>query len=99
MCGCGKGSSIAPEPVQRAAVQSNGECPYSSEQLATWLNLITCYRDRGLYVGSNIKKQQLQAYIGTILSAQNYLNNICYFEKELQEISNFVIVVIATGLC
>lgn len=107
MCGCSAGKSVNTTnfvaakmaPATTEETLQSQDCPYTVEQLANWLTLVKCYKDKGLYVGTKITKKQVHSYIGIILSAQNYADNICYFEKELQEVENFIVVVISTGQC
>lgn len=105
MCGCkaGKATYTAPATFNISATtessEQSQECFYSSQQLNSWYDIVKCYKDKGLYIGTHVTKKQLHAYMGTILSALNYQDNICYFQKELEEIESFVMVVISSGLC
>lgn len=85
------------EPVQTLATLS--ECNYTLEQVTEWLAITICVRDNGRYSEINLTKFQVNLYIGILISAQNYKNNICYFYKELQEIENFILVVQTNNLC
>lgn len=106
MCGCGANvsanvaNSVAPAyRVQSATVRESGPCDYTIENIDSWLEKVNCFKDKGLYVGTHVTTKQLNIYIGVLLSAKNYKDNICYFRTELSEIEGFITFVINTGQC
>lgn len=103
MCGCSSGGgSSARSPVHtfRAnAPAPDANCNYEPAQIQDWLDKVNCFKEKGLYVSFGITNRQLNIYIGTLMSAVNYPTNICYFQKQLDEIQSFITVVISTGQC
>jgi hypothetical protein len=77
-----------------------GECQYTIEQVLAWLERVECVLKQAVYKQiPNITKKQVNSYVGTLLSAKNYANNICYFEKELDEIESFITILTLKNLC
>lgn len=102
-CGCGSGKTYNTTSIaasqSRKMTTSNEDCTITLENLQDWLTKIYCFKDKGLYATVAFPKRRLNVYIGTLLSAQNYPNNICHFSKELDEVSNFMTVVNSLGVC
>lgn len=99
-CGSNRVIQNTPSLQKLPSQKISGECEYSIEQINLWLGKISCLKDTGIYLSvPNTTRKQLNTYIGLLLSAQNYKNNICYFEKELEEIDNFIIVITSMNLC
>lgn len=103
-CNCGSNtSSASAATIQSDTIHSQmviQDCPYTIEDINRWLDKVRCFKDKGLYITMpNITVAMLNSYIGTLLSALNYPTNICYFQPMLQDIDNFVTIVISTGQC
>ena len=106
MCNCGSGGAGVQQTrsfVTRAVApqtQQDSECPYTLDDITSWIEKVECFKDKGLYVNlPNISLKQLVNYRGVLLSALNYPTNICYFKDQLPEIKAFVTVIISTGQC
>lgn len=107
-CGCSAGSSggssvsAAPSPyrVLQQPTNDNSPCSYTIEQVNIWLEKVHCVKNGGFYAEiPNVTRKQMNIYIGILMSAQNYKDNICYFRRELEEIENFITVVTSKNLC
>lgn len=104
MCGCASGSSVvAPSQLRIANVSEKREgieCEYTIEQINAWLKKIECVKAGGFIIEfPSIRKKQLNIYIGILLSAKNYIDNICYFKPELDEIESFITLLISKNIC
>lgn len=105
-CGCSGGGSSSSSSVRvqslvsRPAVTPPEGCPYTLEMIQDWLTKVNCFKDNGYYTAiPNISLRQLNTYIGILLSAFNYSTNICYLESQLNDVKNFITVIISTGQC
>lgn len=79
---------------------NSDECPFTIEQVSIWLDKVKCILSQGFYTQiQHITKKQLNSYVGILLSAKNYADRPCYFEKELEEIESFITFLIAMNLC
>lgn len=89
------GSQPAPQiraqSLMVSPTTSNSDCSYTLEQVQGWLTQVQCFVNNGYYVGTSITQRQLNIYIGTLKSAINYPTNICYFQTQLADVSNFII--------
>jgi hypothetical protein len=84
---------------QKTSISAEG-CEITMEQVDRWLEKVRCSLNTGTYSQvPNITKKQVNIYLSFLLSAKNYADNPCYFEKELQEIESFVTVLTALDLC
>jgi hypothetical protein len=107
-CGCAKApdyvadgaTMVSPQYQAASKPRANEDCPYTIEQVDDWYIKVNCFKDGGFYVNfPNITTTQLNLYIGTLLSVQNFRGNICYFTAELEEISNFIMVITSMNIC
>jgi hypothetical protein len=103
-CGCNsqevQSNQTASVMSQQVTEGTSGECEYTKELAALWLEKVNCIKDSGLYVQvPNITKFQLNLYIGILTSVQNYRGDPCYFRKELEEIDSFISVITSMNLC
>jgi len=106
MCGCSSGNatiatrSFATRSVPPIDETQQSDCVYTLDQVNSWLEKVTCFKDKGLYTTMpNITQAQLVNYRGILLSTLNYPTNVCYFKKQLDEIKSFVTVILSTGQC
>lgn len=105
-CGCGSTPTIvasemvAPQYQVQPTNFRNEPCDYTLEQITSWLNKVNCFKDNA-YQGfvPSITNTQLNIYIGTLMSVQNFRGNICYYKPELEEIESFIIVITSLNLC
>lgn len=102
-CGCSSNTSSAQSSVVNDNIHAQNiieDCPYTLEQINNWLVKVRCFKDNNLQQDMpNITIAMLNSYIGTLLSTLNYSSNICYFNGPLQDIENFITIVISTGRC
>jgi hypothetical protein len=103
MCNCGNKVSTTVTPTVRRTVAKESvtdECPYTIDQINTWLTRVSCVQSNGLYAQiPNITKKQVNIYVGVLLSARNNSENICAFQRELTEVESFITVLIYQGIC
>lgn len=74
-------------------------CEYDAAQLETWRKLLMCCKDKGIYLELNIPAHIINKFIGVTLSAINYNTNPCYFKQSLDEIAEFLPLLINTEKC
>ena|SRR5688572_1787678 len=85
--------------IQNVEVQSEG-CEITMDQINGWLAKVECAQKTGAYTQvPNVTKKQLNIYMSFLLSAKNFADRPCQFEKELQEIDSFVTILTALNLC
>lgn len=75
------------------------DCEYTSDQLNAWLKKLVCCKNKALYLKLGIIAQTMNKYLGDTKSALNYPTNICFFKKQLDLISDFIILISATEQC
>jgi hypothetical protein len=98
-CGASRVGRIP--PTQRTQVNFSvvENCPYTGEQLNVWLTKLICCKDKVLYKNLGITAPTMNKYLGIVMSALNYPTNPCYFQKELDIISEFIILIVNSGIC
>jgi len=78
---------------------SAGPCSYTLDQLKVWNQKLNCFKQKGLYIQYGIRPADLNRALGDVLSAINYVNNICYFQRQLDKAQPLIMVVINSGQC
>jgi hypothetical protein len=106
MCGCASKNTAtqvtATSTTNVHVFSDNGECPYTIEQVNSWLVTVQCVKNNGYYINFGKTEYDINLYIGVLLSTQNYQKNggsVCYYQNELAEIESFVITVKNASLC
>lgn len=95
-----RANASAARIVQNKEVVSSEECEFTIEQISEWYDRVNCVRTQGLYLQiPNITTKQINIYVGTLSSAKNYADKICYFRRELEEVESFITVLTALDLC
>jgi hypothetical protein len=69
-------------------------CTYTVEQLLVWKSLLQCAKDNKLF-----PEKELNAGLGTVISAVNRATNVCYFQNYLRITEPLINQIIATGQC
>jgi hypothetical protein len=77
----------------------SNDCSYTMDQLHIWLNLLICCKDKVIYPSLGITGPQLNKALGIVGSALNYVTYPCNFAKELDQISDIIILIQNTGRC
>lgn len=103
MCNCGSPirtiTTFASNRVQPQTEVIDGDCPYTKEQLEAWVNLLVCCKDKALYRQIGLDGPTLNKYLGITQSALHYLSNICYYQKDLDNISTYIILIQGLEQC
>jgi|ERR1700749_2966239 len=85
---------------QKKEVVPPEDCEFTMDQISAWIDKVNCVKSQSLHlVIPNITKKQVNAYLSTLLSAKNYVENPCHFQNELEEVESFITVLIALNLC
>lgn len=99
---CGSNKLVRPiTNVQRTQVNFAPVegCTYTMDQLNTWVTKLICCKDKVLYLQLGINAQTMNKYLGIVMSALNYPTNPCYFQTDLDVISDFIILIVNSGRC
>lgn len=75
------------------------ECTYEMETIIEWKNKLFCVRDSNKLSELNITKQQLNAYLGIVLSAVNMGDNLCFIKDKLDTVQPFIMKIVNLGTC
>lgn len=101
-CGCTASKKDTTTQTVAAAptvLATNGDCPFTKEQCAEWLVRVQCVRDNGFYTQFNMTLYDVNLYIGVLMSVGNYGGSPCFFDYELREIQNFIMILTANNIC
>ena len=77
----------------------SSDCSYTMVQLNAWLKLLICCKDKVIYPSLGLSAKQMNIFLGNVMSALNYVTYPCKFVKELDQISDFIILIQNTGRC
>lgn len=69
-------------------------CTYTLEQITEWKQLLTCAKEKKLF-----PEAILNSGLGTVKSAINRPDNVCYFQNYLRLIESLITQIIATSEC
>lgn len=98
-CGASRVVMSAPLVRQQINFAPVEGCTYTMEQLNAWLTKLICCKDKALYLSLKINAQIMNKYLGIVMSALNYPTNPCYFQNDLDIISNFIVLISGTQQC
>jgi hypothetical protein len=76
-----------------------GPCAYTVDQLKVWVQTLTCFQQKGLYIPYNVRPADLNKALGGVKSAINYPTFPCYYQKELNFAQGILNIAISTGQC
>jgi hypothetical protein len=104
---CGKRSIAQPQESRPRSnfvsqfqnVTPPEDCNYTLVQIKEWSNLLTCAKNKGLYIQLGVSAQKMNRYLGRVLSALHYPTNPCYFEKDLNEVVDLIIAIQNLNQC
>lgn len=82
-----------------AQIAASGPCEYTIPQLQVWVQKLTCFMQKGLYVQYGVSPANLNRALGGVKSAINYVTFPCYYAKELAFAQTILNIVIASGQC
>jgi hypothetical protein len=82
-----------------AQIAASGPCEYTIPQLQVWVEKLTCFMQKGLYVQYGVKPADLNRALGGVKSAINYVTYPCYYAKELAFAQTILNIVISSGQC
>lgn len=94
MCNCQNSST---SPVNRN-IQSNDNCEYSLETVASWKNTLLCIQTSGLNSEIHLTNPQINSFVGILLSAIN-TGSTCFFVNEINQIKPYILNIINLNLC
>lgn len=69
-------------------------CTYTLEQMTAWKSLLDCAKEKHLF-----PLKDLNAGLGTVKSALNRPDNVCYFQNYLRLVEPLINQIIASGQC
>lgn len=95
-CGRSAGTvSIRQVPRQQSVPNIAPEdCEYTLDILNTWTRMIVCFKDKAFYLNYKIAPSYVNKALGIVLSAKNYPTNPCYFQPDLDQIKEKLIILI-----
>lgn len=70
------------------------DCTYTLDILNAWTRMIVCFKDKALYLNYKIAPSYVNKALGIVLSAKNYPSNPCYFQDDLDQINEKLIILI-----
>lgn len=75
------------------------ECLYNLETILDWKDKLFCVRDNGLSQQLNLTNQELNSYLGIVLSAVNMGDRLCFIREKLDTVQPIIINIINLGQC
>lgn len=97
MCvSCGSSSYQNPIILPQQPVYQNTPCDYTLETMLDWKQKLICASNNNIILTS---QAQFNQYMGIILSGINFIPNICYLKRELDNIQPIILSIINVGIC
>lgn len=75
------------------------ECNYELSTIMDWKEKLFCIRDNESYSSIGITRQQLNVYLGIVLSAINMNTDLCFIEKKLNTLEPVIMSIVNKGIC